>query len=107
MEKGPTFSLIVVLKGSKSIEEDGRVIRFGSNASTNTVRTLAAEQLDLIVPVDDIVLETATGVLLTEVEMVRLQKVVYVRLVQEIIEVIPGPRGLPFVGNLYDMMPDL
>jgi cytochrome P450/NADPH-cytochrome P450 reductase len=107
MERNSTFSLIVVLKGSNCIEEDGRIIRFGSNANTNAIRTMAAEKLDLLVPEDDIVLETATGVLLTEVEMVRLQQVVYVRLNQEIIEVIPGPRGLPVVGNLYEMMPDM
>jgi hypothetical protein len=107
MENSSSFSLVVVLKDSNSIEEDGRVIRFGINANINTVRALAAEQLDLLVPADDVVLETETGVLLTEVEIVRLQQVVYVRLVQEIVKVTPGPRGLPIVGNFYDMMPDM
>ncbi|GAA5815138.1 hypothetical protein MFLAVUS_008644 [Mucor flavus] len=101
-----TISLIVALKGCNNIEAEGKIIRIGNGANTNTVRSLAAEKLGLAIPLNDIILETSTGVELTEIEMVRLQQVVYIHFHQQIKE-IPGPTRLPMVGNLYEMMPDL
>jgi cytochrome P450/NADPH-cytochrome P450 reductase len=101
------ISLIVALKGCESIEADGHIISIGNGANTNTVRSLAAEKLGLAVGLDNIILETASGIILTEIEKVRLQQVVYISLVEKIKDTIPGPRRLPMVGNLYDMMPDL
>lgn len=101
-----TISLIVALKGCNNIEAEGKIIRIGNGANTNTVRSLAAEKLGLAIPLNDIILETSTGVELTEIEMVRLQQVVYIHFHQQIKEV-PGPARLPMVGNLYEMMPDL
>jgi cytochrome P450/NADPH-cytochrome P450 reductase len=102
-----SISLIVALKGNDNIEADGHIITIGNGANTNTVRSLAAEKLGLAIALDDIILETTSGIALTEIEKVRLQQVVYISSVEKIKDVIPGPRRLPMVGNLYDMMPDL
>jgi cytochrome P450/NADPH-cytochrome P450 reductase len=102
-----TISLIVAIKGTENIEADGHIIRIGNGANTNTVRSLAAEKLSLAIPLDDIILETSTGEVLTEIDRVKLQQVVYINFEEQIKDVIPGPRRLPMVGNLYDMMPDL
>ncbi|KAI9363256.1 cytochrome P450 [Pilaira anomala] len=101
-----TISLIVALKNCENIEVDGKIIRIGNGANTNTVRSLAAEKLGLTIPLNDIILETSTGDELTEIEKVKLQQVVFINFQQQIKE-IPGPVRLPMVGNLYDMMPDL
>lgn len=94
-----TTSLIVALKGSDNIEVDGHIIRIGNGANTNTVRSLASEKLGLAIPLDDISLETATGEVLTEIDRVRSQQVVYINCKERIKDVIPGPRGLPMVGS--------
>lgn len=101
-----SVSLIVALKGCTNIELEGHIIRIGNGANTNTVRGLAAEKLGLAVPLDEINLETSSGVILTEIEKVKLQQVVYISY-KEQIKQVPGPRRLPMVGNLYDMLPDL
>lgn len=102
-----SISLIVVCKGSENVEADGHIISIGNGANTTTVRSLASEKLGLAIPLDDIILETASGDVLTEIEKVRLQQVVYINFIEKIKDTIPGPRRLPMVGNLYDMMPDL
>lgn len=102
-----TISLIVAAKGCKNIETDGHIIRIGNGANTNTVRSLAAEKLGLAIPLNDIILETASGEELTEIEKVKSQQVVYINFQEQIKDVIPGPPRLPMVGNLYDMLPDL
>lgn len=102
-----TISLIVAIKGCENIEADGHIIRIGNGASTDTVRTLAAGKLGLGIALADIILETTTGEVLTEIERVKLQQVVIINFKEQIKDVIPGPRRLPMVGNLYEMMPDL
>jgi cytochrome P450/NADPH-cytochrome P450 reductase len=102
-----SVSLIIVIKGSTNVELDGHIIRIGNGANTNTVRALAAEKLGLAVPLDEINLETSSGVILTEIEKVKLQQVVYISYKEQIKDIIPGPRRLPMVGNLYEMLPDL
>ena len=100
-------SLIIAIKGCKDIETDGHIIRIGNGANTNTVRSLASEKLGLAIPMEDILLETSTGEVLTEIDQVKLQQVVYINFAEQVKDVIPGPRRLPMVGNLYEMMPDL
>ncbi|CAO3649127.1 unnamed protein product [Mucor hiemalis] len=102
-----TISLIVAAKGSANIETDGHIIRIGNGANTNTVRSLAAEKLGLAIPLDDIILETSSGEVLTEIDRVKSQQVVYINFQEQIKDVIPGPPRLPMVGNLYEMLPDL
>ncbi|KAI7898001.1 cytochrome P450 [Cokeromyces recurvatus] len=101
-----TISLIIVIKGSKDVETNGKIIGIGNGANTNTVRSLAAEKLGLAIPLDDIVLETPTGEVLTEIDKVKSQHVVYIN-VKNKIKTIPGPPRLPMIGNFYEMMPDL
>ncbi|KAI7896669.1 cytochrome P450 [Mucor mucedo] len=101
-----TISLIVALKGCDNIETEGHIIRVGNGANTDTVRTLAAEKLGLGVALVDIILETTSGEVLTEIERVKSQQVVIINLKEQIKD-IPGPTKLPMVGNLYDMLPDL
>lgn len=101
-----TISLIVALKGCENIETEGHIIRVGNGANTDTVRTLAAEKLGLGVALVDIILETTSGEVLTEIERVKSQQVVIINLKDQIKDV-PGPTKLPMVGNLYDMLPDL
>ncbi|KAI7880495.1 cytochrome P450 [Mucor mucedo] len=102
-----TICLIVALKGCENTETDGHIIRIGNGANTNTVRSLAVEKLGICVPLADIILETSTGEALTEIDRVRAQQVVYINFPEQIKDNIPGPRGLPMVGNLYEMLPDL
>lgn len=98
-------SLIVALKGSTDLEKDGRIIRFGSDANLNTVRGLAAEKLGIAGDIEELVLLDASDKLLGGINQVREQQVVYVDHKDHIKEV-PSPRGLPFVGNLPEMLPN-
>ncbi|KAI8064291.1 cytochrome P450 [Gilbertella persicaria] len=102
-----TVSLIIALRDCESIEKDGHIVQIGHGANTDTVRSLAKDKLGLALPLDNIILQTSNGTILTEIEKVKLQQVVYIDLKEEIKDVIPGPMRLPMVGNLYDMMPDM
>lgn len=101
-----TLPLIIALKDTQNIEKDGQIIQIGNGANTNTVRGLAAEKLGLAIPLEDIILETVDGKELTEIEKVKEQNVVYIK-PRDKIKNVPGPRRLPMVGNVYDMLPDL
>lgn len=109
MSEDTTTSLIVVLQGNKDIEKYGKIIVFGSGANVNTVRGLAAEKLDIpgSTAQDDIILRDGNGRILEGIDDVRKQQVVHVDVRQRIKEVIPGPRKLPFVGSLPDLLPDM
>lgn len=107
MSTDNTTSLIVVLKGSTDVEKDGRIIRFGNGANLDTVRGLAAEKLSIAGGYADIQLLNEKGELLGGIDAVRDQQVVYIDLKQTIKEVIPGPASLPFVGSLYEMLPNV
>ncbi|CAO3592069.1 unnamed protein product [Absidia cylindrospora] len=97
-----TTSLIVTLKGTKDIEKDGQIIRFGSGANLDTVRGLAAEKLAIGGNSQELVLLDGSGRHLDGIDDLRKQQVVYVDLPNHIQDIIPGPKKLPFVGNLYD-----
>lgn len=107
MSKDNTTSLIVVLKGSKDVENDGRIIRFGTGANLDTVRGLVAEKLSIAGNPSDIQLLNDKDELLGGIDALRNQQVVYVDVKQHIKDVIPGPSNLPFVGALYEMLPNM
>ncbi|KAI9246372.1 cytochrome P450 [Sporodiniella umbellata] len=107
MSTDNTTSLIVVLKNATDIEKEGRIIRFGSGANLDTVRSLAAEKLGITGGYATLQLLTSQGDLLGGIDDLRNQQVVYVETKEEIRETIPGPAKLPFVGSLYDMLPNL
>ncbi|KAI9018068.1 cytochrome P450 [Phycomyces nitens] len=102
-----TTSLIVALKGAHDLEEEGYIIQIGNGASVENVRNLAAEKLDVVGSTADITLEDSEGNPLNEIDQIRSQKVVYLNPKDSIKDVIPGPTKLPYIGNLYDMMPDM
>ncbi|KAI9355273.1 cytochrome P450 [Pilaira anomala] len=102
-----TTSLIVVLKGSANLEKDGHIIRFGNGANLDTVRSLAAEKLSIAGGHSDIQLLNKKGEILTEIDAVRDQQVVFIDMKQQIKDVIPGPANLPFVGSLYELLPNI
>lgn len=102
-----TTSLIVVLKGSTDIEKDGRIIRFGNGANLDTVRSLAAEKLGIAGGYADIQLLNDQGETLTGIDAVKNQQIVLIDLKQQIKDVIPGPANLPFVGSLYELLPNM
>ncbi|KAI8149551.1 cytochrome P450 [Fennellomyces sp. T-0311] len=108
MSENTTTSLIVVLEGT-DIEKDGRIIVFGSGANLNTVRGLASEKLAIpgTIPQEDILLRNSSGKLLEGIDEVRNQQVVNVSLRQQITDVIPGPRKLPFIGSVRELLPDM
>ncbi|KAI8097025.1 cytochrome P450 [Halteromyces radiatus] len=101
-----TTSLIVALKGSKDLEKTGKIIRFGNGANLDTVRGLAAEKLAIGGNSQDLVLLDGSDRLLDGIDDLRKQQVVYVDLPESVKEIIPGPTKLPFVGNLYEFVPD-
>ena len=107
MSTDNTTSLIVVLKGAKDIESEGRIIRFGNGANLDTVRGLAAEKLSITGGYADIQLLNEKGELLGGIDAVRDQQIVYVDIKDQIKDVIPGPVSLPFVGSLYEMLPNM
>jgi cytochrome P450/NADPH-cytochrome P450 reductase len=107
MSTDNTTSLIVVLKGSTDVENDGRIIRFGNGANLDTIRGLAAEKLSIAGGIADIQLLNEKGEILGGIDALRNQQVVYVDLKQHIKDVIPGPSCLPFVGSLYEMLPNM
>lgn len=107
MADNNTTSLIVTLKGTKDIENDGHIIRFGSGANLDTVRGLAAEKLAIGGNSQELVLLDGSGHILDGIDSVRNQQVVFVDVPGHVKAVIPGPNKLPFVGNLYNFLPDL
>lgn len=107
MSKDNTTSLIVVLKGSKDVEGEGRIIRFGNGANLDTVRGLVAEKLSIAGNPSDIELLNEKDELLGGIDALRNQQVVYVDVKDHIKNVIPGPSSLPFVGSLYEMLPNI
>lgn len=107
MSSDNTVSLIVALKGTKDIEKEGRIIRFGHGANLDTIRGLAAERLGIAAGYGYIQLLDTKGKLLGGIDDIKSQQVVYVDLRTQIKDVIPGPVSLPFVGSLYEMLPNL
>ncbi|RCH99088.1 hypothetical protein CU098_003718 [Rhizopus stolonifer] len=107
MSTDNTTSLIVVFKGTADVEQDGRIIRFGNGANLDTVRGLIAEKLSIAGGIADIQLLNSKGELLDGIDAVRNQQVVYVDMKQHIKDIIPGPSRLPFVGSLYEMLPNI
>jgi cytochrome P450/NADPH-cytochrome P450 reductase len=107
MSSDSTTSLIVMLRGDNDTEKDGRIIRFGTGANLDTIKSLAAEKLSIALDYTRIQLLNSKGELLEGIEDVRNQQIVYIDLDDPIKTVIPGPTKLPFVGNLYEMLPNL
>lgn len=107
MSTDNTTSLIVALKGTADIEKDGRIIRFGNGANLDNIRGLAAEKLGIAGGYANIQLLNDKGDLLAGIDAAKDQQVVYIGLKQQIKDVIPGPVSLPFVGSLYELLPNL
>ncbi|RUP08316.1 cytochrome P450 [Jimgerdemannia flammicorona] len=101
-----TISIIVALKGQDE-ENNGAIMKFGEGASLDTLRQLAAEKLGMALPISEIVFEDANGNILSGVDAVRNQQVAYVSAAHKIKTIIPGPVPLPFVGNLFELLPDV
>ncbi|KAI8067575.1 cytochrome P450 [Gongronella butleri] len=99
-------TIIVALKGS--IAEAGKPLHLSSGVSLDTVRQMAAETLGICVnQTHDLLLYTSSDKLLGGVDDLWQQQLIYVDLPCHIQDVIPGPAKLPFVGNLYDLMPNM
>ncbi|KAI9473910.1 MAG: cytochrome P450 [Benjaminiella poitrasii] len=102
-----TTSLIIALKGTTNIEDDGHIIRFGDKANLDTFRRLAADKLGIIGDISDIQFLNTEGKLLDSIDAIRNQQVAYIDVKQHIKETIPGPASLPFVGSLYELLPNI
>ncbi|KAG0168861.1 hypothetical protein DFQ28_004492 [Apophysomyces sp. BC1034] len=107
MPHAATTSLIIALKGKSNLEKNGHIIRIENSANLNTFRSLAAEKLGITCSLADMTLENTSGEALTNIDEVRKQQVVFIALKDRIKDVIPGPTKLPYVGNLYDLLPDI
>ncbi|KAG1369048.1 hypothetical protein G6F61_012665 [Rhizopus arrhizus] len=107
MSTDNTTSLIVVLRNTSDVEKDGRIIRFGNGANLDTIRSLAAEKLAITGGYANIQLFNSNGELLGGIDDLRQQQVVYIDTKELIRETVPGPTKLPFVGSLYEMLPNL
>lgn len=100
-------TLVIALKGCDNIETDGCIIRLKNDADIHTIRTLGSKKLGLAIPLDDIILETSGGETLNDIDRIKLEQVIYINTKDQIKEV-PVPHGLlPYVGDLYSMIPDL
>jgi cytochrome P450/NADPH-cytochrome P450 reductase len=102
-----TTSLIVAFKGTADVETNGHIIRYRNNVTYDFLRKQIADKLSILGGSQDIQTFSEKDELLTDIDQIKNQKVVYVDLKQHIITQIPGPRGLPFVGALYELLPDM
>ncbi|KAI8981092.1 cytochrome P450 [Pilobolus umbonatus] len=107
MFKKDTITLIVAFKECKDIEKDGHIIHFHTNSTIDTLRSLAAEKLSVQCNLNDVQLLDEEDHVIDTMDNISQQHVVFVDTKDPIIEVIPGPRKLPIVGSLYEMLPDL
>lgn len=102
-----TTSLIVAIKGTDNVEQDGAIVRFGAGASMDTLRGLVAEKLSIATGSQDLILEDGNGNILSGIDHARQQQVIYVNLGDQVkLPAVPR-RTLPYFGNLYEMLPDM
>ncbi|CAO3680931.1 unnamed protein product [Umbelopsis ramanniana] len=100
-------SLIAAIKGTDNVESNGATITFDNGASMDKLRSLVADQLGIASGHQDLILEDANGNVLSEIDQVRQQEVIYVNLKDQVRLPAVPKRSLPYFGNLYDMLPDL
>ncbi|KAI8068594.1 cytochrome P450 [Gongronella butleri] len=99
-------TLVVALKGSSL--DSSKSLHLAGDVRLDTVRQLAADALGIRgIPANDLLLYDASGHLLGGIDDVFQQQVVYVDVQGGIDDVFPGPKPLPFVGNLYDLLPNI
>lgn len=107
MKADNTTSLIIVLIGTKDIENNGHIVRFSDNVNLDFLYKQIAEKLSILGSYQDIQLYNDKNELLTNLDQIKEQKLVFVDVKQHLQVDIPGPKGLPFVGALYELLPDL
>ncbi|KAJ8661380.1 hypothetical protein O0I10_002646 [Lichtheimia ornata] len=109
MPQDTMTSLIVVLqRDSGDIENQGKIINFGSGASVDTVRNLAMEKLGIsTIPAKDVLLLDGSGKSIDTMDQIRQQQVVRVDMKEHIKDVIPGPTKYPFVGSIRELLPNI
>ncbi|KAG2211207.1 hypothetical protein INT47_006326 [Mucor saturninus] len=100
-------TLIAVLQNSANYEEDGVTIHFSTGTSIQTFRSMISKNLGVFVPLDDILMYSAENVLLKDMEEIQKQQVIYISVIGGIKTTIPGPRKLPLIGSLYELLPDI
>jgi cytochrome P450/NADPH-cytochrome P450 reductase len=100
-------SLIAAIKGTDNVESNGATIKFDNGASMDKLRSLVADNLGIASGHQDLILEDANGNVLSEIDQVRQQEVIYVNLKGQVRLPAVPKRSLPYFGNLYDMLPDL
>ncbi|KAL0096479.1 cytochrome P450 [Phycomyces blakesleeanus] len=106
MPKSKT-SLFVALKGSDNIERDGRMVCFDSSDNLDTIRSHIADALSIMSPKEEILLLDDSENILNSRASIQNQQLVYVDLKDHIKHTIPGPLNIPFVGSLYEMLPNI
>jgi hypothetical protein len=99
--------LIAAIKGTDNIESNNATIKFDSGASMDKVRSLVAEKLGIACGHQNLILEDGDGKLLSDIDQVRQQQVIYVNLKDQVKLPAVPKRSLPYFGNLYEMLPDL
>ncbi|KAI9033750.1 cytochrome P450 [Phycomyces nitens] len=101
------LSLFVVLKGSDNVERDGKMICFDSGDDLDTIRGHIADALSIMSPKEEILLLDDSESILNSRAAIFNQQLVYVDLKDQIKHTIPGPISIPFVGSLYEMLPNI
>jgi hypothetical protein len=102
-----TTSLIVAIKGTDNVEQDGAIVRLEAGASMDTLRSRIADKLAIATDKEGLILEDTNGDRLTTIEQARKQQVIFVNLDDQIkLPAVPA-RTLPYFGNLYELLPDM
>ncbi|KAL4207501.1 hypothetical protein AB4K20DRAFT_1870188 [Rhizopus microsporus] len=88
-------------------DKNGEIIEYTEDTSMPIFRSFIAKRLGLFVPLNEILIYDLKQKELTDMESIRQQEIIYISVLGGIKDKIPGPRKLPFIGNIYDLLPNL
>lgn len=88
-------------------DKNGEIVEYTEDTSMPIFRSFIAKRLGLFVPLNEILIYDLKQKELNDMESIRQQEIIYISVLGGIKDKIPGPRKLPFIGNIYDLLPNL